>query len=183
MRDFTISRRYAKALLFLGQEDGNYLRYGQELEAFRNLLQQETQVKEILASPIYESTSRTKLLNLILEKTDFSPTTKSFLQLLQSKGRLGYLEGICGYYQQLTDELSNVTRAVVTSANKLSEDIINRIQEALKQVVKKEVLVTVKEDPAIIGGIVAQVGDLLLDGSLQTQLKSLKESLRRGEGI
>jgi F-type H+-transporting ATPase subunit delta len=120
---------------------------------------------------------------LILEKTDFSPTTKSFLQLLQSKGRLGYLEGICRYYQQLTDELSNVTRAVVTSANKLSEDIINRIQEALKQVVKKEVLVTVKEDPAIIGGIVAQVGDLLLDGSLQTQLKSLKESLRRGEGI
>ncbi|RPH86577.1 MAG: hypothetical protein EHM75_07620 [Desulfobacteraceae bacterium] len=59
----------------------------------------------------------------------------------------------------------------------------HRIQEALKQVVKKEVLVTVKEDPAIIGGIVAQVGDLLLDGSLQTQLKRLKESLRRGEGI
>jgi F-type H+-transporting ATPase subunit delta len=183
LRDFTISRRYAKALLFLGQEDGNYLRYGQELEAFRNLLQQETQVKEILASPIYESTSRTTLLKLILEKTDFSPTTKSFLQLLQSKGRLGYLDGICLYYQQLTDELSNVTRAVVTAATKLSEDIINRIQEALKQVVKKEVLVTVKQDPAIIGGIVAQVGDLLFDGSLQTQLKSLKESLRRGEGI
>ena len=54
---------------------------------------------------------------------------------------------------------------------------------ALKQVVKKEVLVTVKEDPAIIGGIIAKVGDLLFDGSLQTQLKSLKESLRRGEGI
>jgi F-type H+-transporting ATPase subunit delta len=94
LRDFTISRRYAKALLFLGREDGNYLRYGQELEAFRNLLQQETQVKEILASPIYESTSRTKLLLMILEKTDFSPTTKSFLQLLQSKGRLGYLDGM-----------------------------------------------------------------------------------------
>jgi F-type H+-transporting ATPase subunit delta len=108
---------------------------------------------------------------------------KSFFLLLQSKGRIGYLEGIGRYYQQLTDELSNVTRAVVTSATRLSEDLVSRIQQALKQVVNKEVVVTVKQDPAIIGGIVAKVGDMLLDGSLQTQLKRLKESLRRGEGI
>jgi F-type H+-transporting ATPase subunit delta len=72
---------------------------------------------------------------------------------------------------------------MVTTAVQLSEDIIQRIQAALKEVVKKEVVVTVNQDPSIIGGIVAQVGDLTLDGSLRTQLKSLKESLRRGEGI
>lgn len=183
MRDFTISRRYAKALLYLGQEDGKYLQYGQELEAFRNFLNQETQVQGILVSPVYDAASRKNLLTAILEKTSLSPTIKSFLLLLQSKGRIGYLEGIGRYYQQLTDELSNITRAVVTTATQLSEDLVSRIQEALKQVVNKEVLVTVKQDPAIIGGITAKVGDLLLDGSLQTQLKSLKESLRRGEGI
>ena len=183
MRDFTISRRYAKALLYLGQEDGRYAQYGQELEAFRTFLNQESQMKAILESPIYDAASRSKLLNTILEKIDFSVTVKSFLQLLQSKGQIGYLEGICRYFQQLTDELSNLTRAVVTAATPLSTEVVSRIQEALKQVVKKEVLVTVKQDPAIIGGIVAQVGDLLFDGSLQTQLKSLKESLRRGEGI
>lgn len=183
MRDFTISRRYAKALLFLGQEDGLYKQYGQELEVFQNFLNQETQVKAILESPIYDAASRKNLLNTILEKIDFSLTVKSFLQLLQSKGRIGHLEGISRYYQQLTDELSNLTRAVVTAATPLAEDVVSRIQEALKQVVKKEVLVSVRQDPAIIGGIVAQVGDLLFDGSLQSQLKSLKESLRRGEGI
>lgn len=183
MRDFTIARRYAKALLYLGQEDGKYLQYGQELTAFQNFLNQETQVKNILESPIYDAASRKGMLQALLEKIDFSPTSKSFLQLLQSKGRIGYLEGITRYYQQLTDELSNLTRAVVTAATPLSEDVVSRIQEALKQVVKKDVQVTVKQDPAIIGGIVAQVGDLLFDGSLQSQLKSLKESLRRGEGI
>lgn len=183
MRDFTIARRYAKALLYLGQEDGKYLQYGQELTAFQNFLNRETQVKTILESPIYDAASRKGLLHTILEKIDFSPTSKSFLQLLQSKGRIGYLEGITRYYQKLTDELSNLTRAVVTAATPLSEDVVSRIQEALKQVVKKDVQVTVKQDPAIIGGIVAQVGDLLFDGSLQSQLKSLKESLRRGEGI
>jgi F-type H+-transporting ATPase subunit delta len=93
------------------------------------------------------------------------------------------VEDISVYYGQLTDELSNIKRALVTAAIPLSDDIVQRIQSALKEVVQKEVVVTVKQDPSIIGGIVAQVGDLTLDGSLRTQLKSLTESLRRGEGV
>lgn len=183
MRNFTVSRRYARALLSLGKEDGNYLKYGEELKAFSDLLKKETQARYILRSPIYDFTSRSKLLKSILGKTGFSQTINNFIQLLLTKGRIGYLEDISLFYAQLTDELSNIKRAKVTTAVKLSEDIIERIRAALKEVVQKEVVITVNEDPSIIGGLVAQVGDLTLDGSLRTQLKSLKESLRRGEGI
>ena len=183
MRNFTVSRRYARALLSLGKEDGNYLKYGEELKAFSDLLKKETQARYVLQSPIYDFTSRNNLLKAILNKTGFSQTINNFIQLLLTKGRIRYLEDISLFYAQLTDELSNIKRAKVTTAVKLSEDIIQRIQAALKEVVQKEVIVTVNEDPSIIGGLVAQVGDLTLDGSLRTQLKSLKESLRRGEGI
>ncbi|MCJ7832792.1 MAG: ATP synthase F1 subunit delta [Deltaproteobacteria bacterium] len=183
MRNFTISRRYARALLSLGKEDGNYLKYGEELKAFSELLKRETQAQYILQSPIYDFTSRSNLLKAILEKAGLSPTVNSFIRLLLAKGRIRYLEDISLYYAQLTDELSNIKRAMVTAAVQLSDDIIQRIQATLKEVVQKEVVVTVKQDPSIIGGIVAQVGDLTLDGSLRTQLKSLKESLRRGEGV
>ena len=183
MRNFTISRRYAKALLSLGKEDGNYLKYGEELKAFSDLLNRETQARYVLQSPIFDFTSRNKLLKAILEKTGFSLTVNNFIQLLLVKGRIRYLDDIVVYYFQLTDELSNIKRAVVTAAVRLSDDIIQRIQVALKEVVQKEVVVTVNQDPSIIGGIVAQVGDLTLDGSLKTQLKSLTESLRRGEGV
>jgi len=183
LRNFTISRRYARALLSLGKEDGNYLKYGEELKAFSDLLKRETQARYILQSPIYKFTDRSNLLKAILAKTGFSPTINNFIQLLLTKGRIQYLEDISIFYSQLTDELSNIKRAMVTTAVSLSEDIIQRIQAALKEVVKKEVVVTVNQDPSIIGGIIAQVGDLTLDGSLRTQLKSLKESLRRGEGI
>ena len=183
MRNFTISRRYAKALLSLGEEDGNYLKYGEELKAFSDLLKRETRARYILQSPIYNFKDRGNLLKVILEKTGFSPTVNNFIQLLFDKGRIQYLDDISVYYSQLTDELSNIKRAMVTTAVQLSDDIIKRIQAALKEIVKKEVLVTVNQDPSIIGGIIAQVGDLTLDGSLRTQLKSLKESLRRGEGI
>lgn len=183
MRNFTISRRYARALLSLGKEDGNYLKYGEELNAFSELLKRETQARYILQSPIHDFTSRDKLLKAILGKAGFSPTVNNFIQLLLAKGRIRYLEDISIYYAQLTDELSNIKRAIVTAAVRLSDDSIQKIQAALKEVVQKEVVVTVNQDPSIIGGIVAQVGDLTLDGSLRTQLKSLKESLRRGEGV
>jgi F-type H+-transporting ATPase subunit delta len=183
VRNFTVSRRYARALLSLGKEDGNYLKYGEELNAFSDLLKKETQARYVLQSPIYDFTNRNNLLKAILEKTGFSQTINNFIQLLFAKGRIRYLEDISIFYAQLTDELSNIKRAMVTTAVQLSEDIIQRIQAALREVVQKEVVVTVNQDPSIIGGIVAQVGDLTLDGSLRTQLKSLKESLRRGEGI
>jgi F-type H+-transporting ATPase subunit delta len=183
LRNFTISRRYAKALFSLGKEDGNYLQYGEELKAFSDLLKRESRARYVLQSPIYEYTGRSNLLKAILEKTSFSLTVNNFIQLLFTKGRIQYLDDISIFYSQLTDELSNIKRAMVTTAIQLRDDIIQRIQSALKEVVKKEVVVTVNQDPSIIGGIIAQVGDLTLDGSLRTQLKSLKESLRRGEGI
>jgi F-type H+-transporting ATPase subunit delta len=183
LKNFTISRRYARALLSLGEEDGSYLRYGEELKTFSELLQRESQARYILQSPIYDFTTRRNLLKAILEKTGFSQAVNNFIQLLLAKGRIRYLEDISIFYSQLTDELSNIKRAMVTTPFQLDEDIIRRIQSALKEVVQKEVVVTVKQDPSIIGGIIAQVGDLTLDGSLRTQLKNLKESLRRGEGI
>lgn len=183
MKNFTISRRYARALLTLGTEDGNYLKYGEELKAFSELLKKEPQARYILESPIYDFSSRKKLLAAILERTGFSATVKYFLQLLLEKGRIPYLDDIVTYYGQLTDEVRNIKRATVTTAVPLAADIVDRIQTVLKDVVQKDVVVTIKEDPSIIGGIIAQVGDLTLDGSLRTQLRSLQESLRRGEGI
>ena len=59
--------------------------------------------------------------------------------------------------------------------------MIGRIREALEKITKGTVILDVADDPAIIGGIVAQVGDLVLDGSVRTQLQSLKETLIRGE--
>ncbi len=94
MRNFTVSRRYARALLSLGKEDGNYLKYGEELKAFSDLLKKETQARYVLQSPIYDFTSRNNLLKAILNKTGFSQTINNFIQLLLTKGRIPYLEDI-----------------------------------------------------------------------------------------
>jgi F-type H+-transporting ATPase subunit delta len=66
----------------------------------------------------------------------------------------------------------------VTSAEPLAKDELGRVTDALSKISGKQVLVTTTVDPALIGGLVARVGDMVFDGTLRTQLNQLKESLK-----
>jgi len=179
--DLTVSRRYAKALLTLGKEDGQYREYGEELRGFAHLLDREAELKSTLLNPVYGMEERKKLLLRVIDLLKISPLVGNFLKLLFDKHRLGALEGISQVYQQLMDTMENISRARVTAAISLDESARERLRHALEKLTKSKVVMEVEEDPAILGGIVARVGDLVLDGSVRTQLYSLKESLMRGE--
>jgi F-type H+-transporting ATPase subunit delta len=105
------------------------------------------------------------------------------LLLLFEKGRIPYLRDIHAFYDKLTDELANIVRADLVSATEVSEETIERIRSALGKKTGKDVKMDVSVDPALIGGAVTKIGDLVLDGSVKTQLKGLKESLQRSEVI
>lgn len=181
MIDLTVSRRYAKALMTLGQEDGKYKEYGEELQGFAQLMEQEPELKHALLNPIHGLEERRKLLLHLTEVLQLSPIMGNFLKLLFDKHRLAALPGIAQVYQQLVDELENVKRARVKAAIPLDESMQERLRQALEQMTGSRVVMEVEEDPTIIGGIVARVGDLVLDGSIRTQLMSLRESLIKGE--
>jgi F-type H+-transporting ATPase subunit delta len=82
----------------------------------------------------------------------------------------------------LADELKGVARATVTSAGELSADAVERIRTALSKRTGKDIVLEVKQDHGLIGGLVTQIGDLVLDGSIRTQLLNMRESLKKGEG-
>ena len=69
----------------------------------------------------------------------------------------------------------------MVSATKISGKLNDKIKATLEKITGKQVVVTNEIDPSIIGGIVARVGDLLLDGSIKTQLQDLKESIQGSE--
>ena len=113
----------------------------------------------------------------------FLKAMESFLILLFEKGRFGFLGHINDFYQKLADELKGVARATVTSATALSADAVERIRAALSKRTGKDIILDVKQDPRLIGGVITQIGDLVLDGSIGTQLRNMRESLKRGEGV
>lgn len=175
----TLARRYAQALLALGREEGAYAQYGQELDDFTKLATA-SELDEVLANPIYPADVRRKLLDEVIEKMGPSQVLANLLRLLLEKGRIGHVEAINNFYQRLVDEINNVQRASVTAAAPISDDMQREVQQTLEKMTGKSVVLEVKEDPSIIGGLVAKVGDLTLDGSVKTQLENLKESLIKG---
>jgi F-type H+-transporting ATPase subunit delta len=181
--DLTVSRRYARALMMLGQEDGKFKEYGEELKVFTQLLEREPELKDALLNPVHSMEERKKLLLRIADLLNLSPIVNNFLKLLFDKLRLAALPGISEVYQHLADEMENLKRARVKSAVPLDEDMQQRLQKALEKMTKSKVVMEFEEDPAIIGGVVATVGDLVLDGSVRTQLTALRETLIKGEVV
>lgn len=181
MIDMTVPRRYAKALLTLGKEDGNYKAYGEGLQGFALLLEREPELKDALLNPVYGREDRRKLLLKMIKLLQMSPMLGNLLKLLFDKHRLNAVAGVSQAYQQLVDELDKVSRAKVKAAIPLDEGIRERLRQALEKLTGTTVVMDVEEDPEVIGGVLARVGDLVLDGSVRTQLFSLKESLIKGE--
>ncbi len=183
MTNLAIARRYAKALLAIGKEDGQAETYKEELSGFVETLEKEKILKHALTNRLYAADSRKKVLQKVLEELSLSKVMNSFLSLVFDKGRIAYLKDISEFYQKLTDELVNIARATVTSAVELSSDAQEKIQEALSKMTGKKVIVDAQTDPSLIGGLVAKIGDLVFDGSIKAQLVTIQDIFKRGEKV
>ena len=183
MKSAAISRRYAKALLLIGKEDGRTETYRTELSGIAELLARESSLQQAICNPLYDATSRKRVLGAVINQLKLTGVMSSFLLLLLDKGRFGFLADINDCYQKFADELKGIARAGVISARPLSPEIVKKIKSALSQKTGMDVLLEMEDDPALIGGIVTKIGDLVFDGSIRTQLLNMRESLKKGEGV
>jgi F-type H+-transporting ATPase subunit delta len=100
-----------------------------------------------------------------------------FVLLLLERRRISALPAIARAYLELADAHTGRVRALVTSAQPLSPAEADRVRRSLEQRTGKKVIMETAVDPALIGGVVARVGDLVLDGSVRTQIAALKQRL------
>jgi len=183
VKNLAIARRYAKALLMIGKEDGQTETYREELDGIAELIQGEKALEEALTNPLYDAAGRRKVLEAIIEKMNLSKVMNSFLLLVFEKGRVGFIGSINEFYQKLADELKGVARASLVSATELSSEAVDKIRASLSKRTGKDITLEIEQDPTLIGGIVTRIGDLVLDGSIKTQLLNMRESLKRGESV
>lgn len=183
MKNLTVARRYAKALLIIGKEDGQAETYRDELDGFAKLMAKEKELEQAITNPLYAASGRKKVLEIIVDKVGLSKIVASFLLLLFDKGRFDFLSDINDFYQKLADELKGVLRASLVSASELSSETVEKIRTTLSKRTGKDIILQVEQDPGLIGGIVSRIGDLVLDGSIKSQLLNMRESLKRGEGV
>lgn len=180
MRQTILARRYAKALFSLGKEQGKTESYSEALGAIAELYKDES-VENALINPLYPLDARQKVMAKIAELAKADTILTRFLNLLLEKKRADILPDIAHEMQVMVDQEQNISHGSVVSAIELDGALKEKIQQTLEKITGNKVILEVSVDPSIIGGIVAKVGDLVLDGSIKTQLNGLKESIKGRE--
>lgn len=178
MIDTTLSKRYAQALVEIGQEKDSLDKYGQDVEAINGLMEESKDFRELLINPVFPKEDKKSVAGSVLDKLNVDPMVRNFVYLLIDRKRIEQLPGIEDAYNGLVDAIRGITRAQVTSAQPLSETELGQVTDALSKISGKKVIVTTGVEPSYIGGLTAKVGDMVFDGTIRTQLNQLKESLK-----
>jgi F-type H+-transporting ATPase subunit delta len=177
----SLARRYARALLTIGRGEGTSDALVLELDRFAKLMQEDRMLHEVLIGPTVPRPQRDAVLSQVARRMNLSPTLVRFLRLLNDRRRLEYLPRILLSFREMLDEVQGRVRATVTTAAALSAAAEAEIKATLSKLTGKEVVMTVEVHPELIGGVVTRVSGLLLDGSIKTQLRQIREELARVE--
>lgn len=171
------ARRYAEAVFDLAVEatGGALDQWSDDLRTIADFAS-EPDVARIVASNRVPREEKARLLNAGLQG-EISPLAMNLVRLLDDRGKLGIARQIQTAYQEMADKQRGVAHAVVTTAVPLSDDERREITERLSSMTGKQVDVTPVVDEAIIGGVIARIGDQLIDGSTRSRLVALKRRL------
>ena len=181
MKNDILAKRQAKALFVVGTEENALDDYSVTLQAFADLYANVPEMKDGLTNRLYPADVRAKVMAEVVKAADVSQIMANFLNLLAEKDRANVLPEIAATFQTMVDDEKNICQGTVVSAAELSAALQDKTKETLEKLTGKQIVLTTEIDPAIIGGIIAKVGDLVLDGSIKTQLEGLKESIKGSE--
>jgi len=170
------ANRYAKALLdsLYPQKAEDGLR---QLQNFQLLLKDQPDARRLLENPTVSADRRKRLVKEIAAASGYDQRVANFIDILVDRNRLQLIDEITTAYQKLLDERLGVVRAIVRAAHPLDAAQQKELVTKLENVTGKQVRMEMALDPSLIGGVVAQVGSTIYDGSVRQQLKAFKSRL------
>lgn len=174
-----LARVYARSLYELAREQGGNDRVEEvmgELEGVVEIARADARFNEFLASRILASGERQAALSRIFEGR-VSDTTLRFLLVLNRKGRLNHLLPIVAAFDEMVRELFGRVEVDVYTAEPMDESALETLRERLQRAMGRDPVLHAYVDPSMIGGVRLRIGDQLIDGSISTQLRRIRESL------
>ncbi|HWU90480.1 MAG TPA: ATP synthase F1 subunit delta [Kofleriaceae bacterium] len=173
----SLARRYARAVIELGTEHKILDQLGGELRTLAQVMKMSAELVSSLTNPAIRRADRRKVIDALLQRLAASSHSRNLVYLLLDGERLASLPSISREVDAMIEARSGRISAEVTSARPLDAGELKQITAALEQMSGKQVSVTRREDPSLLGGVVAKLGDTVYDGSLRTQLRNLRDEL------
>ena len=170
-------QRYAQALFELAVERGELEPWGEQLQFASQVLQDE-EFRAFLSHAEVPLETKTGAVGAVLQ--DLDPLVKNLVSLLVSRRAADSLGAVHQNYVRLLDAHLGRQRVGATSAVPLDAGELERVKAFAANLTGKEVVVSAEVDESILGGIIIQIGDQLLDGSAGTRLEEMRRQIRTG---
>jgi F-type H+-transporting ATPase subunit delta len=174
-----VSRRYANALLSLVRQKGVHDKVLGELAAIQKIFQADESIESYFQNPLISPDQKTTVIKAAFSGKGLQEEVTGLLTLLAERGRLGRFDEIVAAFRESLDAEGGLTRGTVRAARPLSPEAMKNLEGKITTVLNKKIQLTFKEDPKILGGVIAEVGGWTFDDSIETHLKKMNEELNR----
>ena len=170
-------RRYGQAIFELALEQGEADQWGQDMSAVAEAFQDADFIALLKHAGVSADDKRQATDAVLI---GVRPMVMNMVNLLVARGLADAIPEACREYQDLLDRQEGRQRVEITTAVPLEPAEVERIAEFVAGLIGREVVVTPHVDESILGGLVIQIGDRLLDGSARARLNGLRERLTIG---
>ncbi|MGF7145194.1 F-type H+-transporting ATPase subunit delta [Anaerotaenia torta] len=171
--------RYAASLFEMALETGELKSYFSQVSLLRDILEKE-HLTELLENPHIPDATKRELLEKHFGG-EISGDLMGFLRLMVEKGRESIILPTLDTFLELGNQHRGKTIAYVVSAVALRPEQVDALSGLLSKKLGKKAEILTREDPALIGGFYIHVDGRLIDRTVRTGLRNLKETLQRGE--
>jgi F-type H+-transporting ATPase subunit delta len=165
-----VGRRYAQAIFEIAKEEGNIAPIAEQIADFAHAYRDNVELRDALDNPLVPEEARLQILLDVAARLAAGETVKRALRVVFGARRLRALPDIASHLARLVDLDQKVLRATVTSAKPLDDGYLSRLKAQLEQATGAKVVITASVDESLLAGVVTQIGDRVVDGSLKSRL-------------
>ena len=169
--------RYSLALYELAEENKHVQEIEDQSSALIKLIDESKDFKSIIRNPTHKKEDQINVLNKISEHYNFNILLKNFLCFLATRRRLFFIRKILKNFVSMCSEKRGEVSAKLVAAKELSNSEVNKIKDELSKNFSSKVKLDYKYDPTLIGGIIIQVGSIMIDTSIKSKLKQLENKM------
>lgn len=174
----TIARRYARALLAVAEEAGDTEGPFEDLTRVQQAMEKVHDLATALHSPAISADTRAAIVEDLIRALHLRQTVGNLLRLMAERARFKHYQGLVAIYRELADAVAGRLRGRVSAPMELEPEAVHKLEKSLSKATSRMVQLESTLDPSLLGGVVAQVGSVVYDGSVRTQLERLRRELK-----
>ena len=171
------SKSYALALYQLAKENSEIDKVENEMNGLKKLIIDSSDFREMILNPTIQKEEKKNIISKITESNNFSVTGKKFLGFLTTKNRLFFLNQIIESFLNFLSKTKGELKAKLLSAKELSKIEIEKIEKELSSDFNSPIKIEYKHEPSLIGGLIIQVGSIMVDNSIRNKLRQLEKNM------